>query len=320
MCFCTSFCWVFFLFVGAPHQTAQQLPFCTILFFTFFRRHFLSPLFVGLGRPNGTSISFVGLGHLCGHFGTLVDLFWKFFHLWVNRFFFPFVGLGHPQNGTSFSLLGWGHPCGHFGTLVEIFLKFFHLWVNRTFFSFVGLGRRAGHFETIAISTPPIQRPEAAFGEKNVTDTHTDRHTPLPGTIQVGWWAYPKISQYIKSLTPFGHFTVWKKAFPKSSRTSAGDHHIIIICLSIDERTMGIVIFTISVIPKYPTGTERCPLPCRPFRHGYFEYEWIMDELLFLSDSKFCPASRTIPNSPLRLYLSFVGDIELNYDMMHERE
>ena len=86
------------------------------------------------------------------------------------------------------------------------------------------------------------------------------------------------------------------------------DHHIIIICLSIDERTMGIVICTISFIPKYPTRTERFPLPCHRFRHGYFEYYYYYYVLLcILSDSKFCPLLRTIPNSPLPFVPFFRG-------------
>ena len=134
--------------------------------------------------------------------------------------------------------MGLGHPCGHFGTHFEIFLKFFHLWVNRTFFSFVGLGRRCGHFETIAISTPPIQRPEAPFCEKIVTHT-------IFMTINRARWAYTKISQLISSLTPFGHFTVLEKYFQKVHSTSAGDDYVFFSSKSHYIRDTHIAISTI---------------------------------------------------------------------------
>ena len=72
--------------------------------------------FVGLAYPNCALFSYVGQGRPCGHFGTLFEIFFKIFHLWVNRTFFSFVGLGRPNwyliliSGFGTSMRSFWHP------------------------------------------------------------------------------------------------------------------------------------------------------------------------------------------------------------------
>ena len=62
---------------------------------------------VGLDVQIGTLFSFVALGRPCRHLGTLFEISLKNFHLWVNRTFFSFVGLGHP-NWCLILICGFG--------------------------------------------------------------------------------------------------------------------------------------------------------------------------------------------------------------------